>query len=59
MDDSIAYQAVVALDVSRLSGKECKEQGQSLNSKKTILNNILSKLKKKGEQHETAGVYNC
>jgi len=49
MDDSIAYQTVVAIDVSRLSRKEYKERGQSLNSEKTILNNIFSKLKKDGE----------
>jgi len=42
MDDSIAYQTLVALNVSRFSGKEYKERGQSLNSEKTILNNILS-----------------
>jgi hypothetical protein len=49
MDDSIAYQAVVALNVSRLSGKGYKERGQSLNSEKTILNDIFSKFKKAGE----------
>jgi len=49
MDDSIAYQAVVALNVSRLSGKEYKERGQNLNNDKTILNNIFNKLKKAGE----------
>jgi hypothetical protein len=36
MDDSIAYQTVVALNVSRLSGKEYKEQGQRLNTEKTF-----------------------
>jgi len=46
MDDFIAYQTVVALNVSRLSVKEYKERGQRLNSNKTILNNFLSKLKK-------------
>jgi len=45
MDDSIAYQTVVALNVSRLSGKEYNELGQNLNSEKTILNNFFSKLK--------------
>ena len=45
MDDSIANQAAVAINVSRLSGKEYKEQGQSLNSEKTILNNFFGKLK--------------
>ena len=32
MDDSITYQTVVVLNVSRLSGKEYKERGQNLNS---------------------------
>ncbi|MFZ0483482.1 MAG: cupin domain-containing protein [Desulfobacterales bacterium] len=45
MDDSITYQTVVVLNVSRLSGKEYKERGQNLNSEKTILNDIFSKLK--------------
>jgi hypothetical protein len=59
MDDFIAYQTVVALNVSRLSGKEYKERGRSLNSEKTILNYFFSKLKMKGEKHETARAYNC
>lgn len=46
MDDFIAYQTVVALNVSRLSGKEYQERGQSLNSDKIILNYFFSKLKK-------------
>ena len=45
MDDSIAYQTVVVLNVSRLSRKGYKERGQNVNSEKTFLNNIFSKLK--------------
>jgi len=33
MDDSIAYQTAIALNVSRLSGNEYKEQRQSLGNK--------------------------
>jgi len=57
MDDFIAYQTVVALNVSRLSVKEYKERGQRLNSDKTILNNFLSKLKKERRKNMKLSEY--